>query len=65
MKNREILIRGDYTVLEIAKTEEGYFITAYGDGEARLEISELTFEMIVIDYEYGVEKWGQEVIKYD
>jgi len=53
MKNRDILIRGDYTVLEISETEEGYFITAYGEGEARLEISEETFEMIGKDYERG------------
>ena len=56
MKNREILIRGDYTALYIEETEKGYFITAYGDGEARLEISKETFEMIFKDYEHGVEK---------
>ena len=54
MSKRKIIIHGDYTALEIEETEKGYFITAYGDGEARMEISKKTFEMICKDYDYGV-----------
>ena len=54
MSEREIIIRGDWTTLEIEETEKGYFITAYGDGIARMEISKKTFEMICKDYDYGV-----------
>ena len=49
MSEREIIIRGYFTTLEIEETEKGY-----GDGIARMEISKKTFEMICKDYDYGV-----------
>ena len=52
--SREIRIHGNYTTLKIEETEKGYYITAYGDGEARLEISKETFEMVHKDYQFGV-----------
>jgi hypothetical protein len=50
MKKREIVVYEDWTQLVIEETEKGYFINAYGDGEATLEISKETFEMILKDY---------------
>lgn len=55
MNKREIEVKGDWTALLIEETEKGYFINAYGDGEATLEISKETFEMILKDYKYGVD----------
>ena len=50
MNKREIVVYGDWTQLVIEETEKGYFINAYGDGEATLEISKEIFEMILKDY---------------
>lgn len=55
MSKRKIIIDGYYaTKLEIEETEKGCFITAYGDGEAVMEISKKTFETICKDYDFRI-----------
>ena len=56
MKDKMInLAQGDYTGLELEIDNGKYYIVAYGDGVARLEISEETYTEILHDKEWGVD----------
>jgi hypothetical protein len=56
MKDKIINIaQGDYTSLDLEIINGKYYITAYGDGVARLEITEETYTEILHDKEWGVD----------
>lgn len=50
------LASGDYTSLDLEHDNNRYFITGYGDGVARLEISYETAVKIIKDLRWGVIK---------
>ena len=54
-RNMINLAEGDFTRLTLEKENNKYYICAYGDGDACLEISEETYTEILHDKEWGVE----------
>ena len=56
MKDKMITIAtGDYTSLTLEITNGKYYVCAYGDGEACLEITEETYTEILHDKEWGID----------